>query len=263
MRREKEESERKKGERRRREESAAALRGPTQVQAIARGRQYAAHNKIIPERGREREGDRVSEGGREGGSSTPLTTMRHFIINPPVAPPPYARPQSEIQIKHANICVFYSRGFVAAGRVLLPARAARAEFNSFCYKYISGRGKLPFTSAARTGEERERQREGGEGRGKKCTRARKTSRDGITAVIDFSAKLSEWWRIIQKFVPIVSEMRPLFNAAPVKIVKISAGIARTSTCNVNFVSTKKNPCVFLLNRDRKWYAIAQMKADTH
>jgi len=81
---------------------------------------------------------------------------------------------------------------LSAGRVLLPARAARAEFNSFCYKYISGRGKLPFTSAAGTGEkrvkERERERENEE---KKMHARKKTTRDGITAVIDFSAKLSE------------------------------------------------------------------------
>ena len=65
-------------------------------------------------------------------------------------------------------------------------------------------------------------------------RVRKTSRDGITAVIDFSTKLNEWWRIIQKFMSIVSEMRPLFNAAPVKIVKISAGIVRASATLTSF-----------------------------
>jgi len=84
----------------------------------------------------------------------------------------------------------------------------------------------------RRGErERERERKRGE---EKCMRVRKTSRDGITAVIDFSTKLNEWWRIIQKFMSIVSEMRPLFNAAPVKIVKISAGIVRASATLTSF-----------------------------
>jgi len=60
---------------------------------------------------------------------------------------------------NTQIFAYFILGVLSAGRVLLPARAARAEFNSFCYKYISGRGKLPFTSAAGTGEKRERERE--------------------------------------------------------------------------------------------------------
>lgn len=76
-------------------------------------------------------------------------------------------------------------------------------------------------------------------------------------MIDFSTKLNEWWRIIQKFMSIVSEMRPLFNAAPVKIVKISAGIVRASAGNVNFVSTKKKPeCIFVNFTIEHGYVIA-------
>lgn len=107
------------------------------------------YNKIILERRREKEkkneGERKTERGKREDGQPPSATMRHFIINPPVAPPPpRARPQSEIQIKHANICVFYSWGFVRVGPAFCYLLgAARAEFNSFCYKYISGRGKLP------------------------------------------------------------------------------------------------------------------------
>lgn len=113
--------------------------------------------------------------------------MRHFIINPPVAP--RAQPQSEIQIKHANICVFYSRGFVRVGPAFCYLLGVvRAEFNSFCYKYISGRGKLPHEcTGQRAGRGRERRdrtgkREGGGGQEKNAlARKPSVSRAGIAA----------------------------------------------------------------------------------
>lgn len=79
----------------------------------------------MKESGREEGGEREREGGERVEVQPPLTTMRHFIINPPVAPPPCARPQSEIQIKHANICVFYSRGFVGRPRFVTCSRSVR------------------------------------------------------------------------------------------------------------------------------------------
>ena len=121
-------------------------------------RQYAAFNKIIPERGREREE-----------VQPPLTTMRHFIINPPVAPP-CARPQSEIQIKHANICVFYSRGFVGRPRFVTCSRSApslirfvintSADAANYLLRVLRGqrRGEER-RGEERRGEERERERE--------------------------------------------------------------------------------------------------------
>lgn len=103
--------------------------------------------------------------------------MRHFIINPPVAPPLCARSQSEIQIKHANICVFYSRGFVDWPRFVTRSQnLIRFVINTSTANYLAGRTRG-------RGREKERQE------GKKCAREKNLARRN-NSVIDFSAKLS-------------------------------------------------------------------------
>jgi len=129
------------------------LRDPVQVR-----RQHATticRNETILKRGRERE--------RKGGLSPAPATMRHFIINPPVAPPLCARSQSEIQIKHANICVFYSRGFVDRPRFVTRSQnLIRFVINTSTANYLAGRTR---------GRGREK-----EGQEKKCTREKNLAR---------------------------------------------------------------------------------------
>lgn len=118
-------------------------------------------NMLRSTKSSQNEGERARE--REE-VQPPLTTMRHFIINSPVAPPSCARPQSEIQIKHANICVFYSRGFVGRPRFVTCSRSAQSLIRFVINTSAVAANYLLRVRGRRRGQ-REKERERG-GRGK-------------------------------------------------------------------------------------------------